>query len=626
MWLHRYAKLVSAATVLLIVAGGLVTSTGSGLAVPDWPTSYGWNMFTFPMKHMVGGIFYEHGHRLIASGVGFLTIILAFWIWKAEPRRWMRVIGFTALAAVCVQGLLGGITVLYFLPTPVSTAHAGLAQIFFCLTVAIALFTSKGWTQPTYEPVDDRMLRLVATTTTAFIYLQIIVGATMRHSDAGLAIPDFPLVFGGLFPPVWTPQIAVHYAHRIGALIVTLAIAATVSHVWYHHSRRSELRGPALTLACLVLAQVTLGAFVVWSQKNVAINTAHVVVGALTLATSLVLTLAIAPHPIWRRRRRRARPPASRAAPRPIGCPRVKNVDAGVPDHSIDLSAPVAHRAADFLALTKPRLNSLVVVTAGIGYYLGAAGNVHVASLVQAVIGIALVAGGAAGLNQIYERDTDSLMFRTRMRPLAAQRVTTSEALMFSLALVVIGLGILADRVKSPGRVPRPADASCPYNVIYTPMKRRSQLATLVGAVPGALPPMIGWVAARGALTLEAWALFAIVFVWQIPHFMAIAWLYRADFSRAGFPLLPVVEPTGRSTARQAVLFSLVLVPLSLAPYFLKMSGPAYAAGAAAGSVALLWLAISFALKRTDDRARLLFLGSITYLPLLWGMLILDRL
>ena len=148
MWLHRYAKFVSAATVLLIVAGGLVTSTGSGLAVPDWPTSYGWNMFTFPMKHMVGGIFYEHGHRLIASGVGFLTIVLALWIWKAEPRRWMRVLGFTALAAVCVQGLLGGITVLYFLPTPVSTAHAGLAQIFFCLTIAIALFTSRGWTEP----------------------------------------------------------------------------------------------------------------------------------------------------------------------------------------------------------------------------------------------------------------------------------------------------------------------------------------------------------------------------------------------------------------------------------------------------------------------------------------------
>ena len=291
MWLHRYAKFVSAATVLLIVAGGLVTSTGSGLAVPDWPTSYGWNMFTFPMKHMVGGIFYEHGHRLIASGVGFLTIILAAWLWKAEPRRWMRTLGLAALGAVGVQGLLGGITVLYFLPTAVSTAHAGLAQIFFCLTVAISLFTSRGWTAPRERPIDDHLLRIVATTTTIFIYCQIIVGATMRHSDAGLAIPDFPLVFGGIIPAEWTPQIAIHYAHRVGALIVLIAIAATVGHVWYHHSLRPELRRPALTLAALVLAQVTLGAFVIWSQKNVAINTAHVVVGALTLGTSLVLTL-----------------------------------------------------------------------------------------------------------------------------------------------------------------------------------------------------------------------------------------------------------------------------------------------------------------------------------------------
>src|SRR5688572_16796037 len=215
-------------------------------------------------------------------------------------------------------------------------------------------------------------------------------------------------------------------------------------------------------------------------------------------------------------------------------------------------------------------------------------------------------------------------MFRTRMRPLAAQRVTTREALVFSLTLAAIGLGVLAATSNLLAAF-LALLTLVTYNALPISMKRRSQLATLVGAVPGALPPMIGWVAARGALTVEAWALFAIVFVWQIPHFMAIAWLYRADFSRAGFPLLPVVEPTGKSTARQAVLFSIVLVPISLAPYFLQMSGPAYAIGAAAGSIGLLWLAISFALKRTDERARLLFLGSITYLPLLWGMMIVDR-
>ena len=288
-------------------------------------------------------------------------------------------------------------------------------------------------------------------------------------------------------------------------------------------------------------------------------------------------------------------------------------------------STGIAHqRLADFLALTKPRLNFLVVVTAAVGYYLAAGAELDLTKLVEAVAGIALVAGGAAGLNQVYERETDSLMWRTRMRPLAAHRITIAEATIFSLALTTVGLGILAT-TSSVLAAFLALLTLISYNVIYTPMKRKSQLATLVGAVPGALPPMIGWVAARGALTWEAWALFAIVFVWQIPHFMAIAWLYRDDFGRAGFPLLPVVQPDGRSTARQAVLFSVALVPVSLAPYFLGMSGAAYALGAVVGGVALLTLAVSFAMERTNERARLLFLGSITYLPLLWIMLIADK-
>src|SRR6476469_4297583 len=155
--LHRFSKLVVACTVILILAGSPVTSHDAGLSVPDWPTSYGWNMFTFPPSMWVANIFYEHGHRLIASTVGFLTIILAVWLWRAEPRRWVRTLGFAALGAVILQGVLGGITVLFFLPTAISTAHAGLAQIFFCLTVAIALVTSRGWNAPPSAGwVDDR--------------------------------------------------------------------------------------------------------------------------------------------------------------------------------------------------------------------------------------------------------------------------------------------------------------------------------------------------------------------------------------------------------------------------------------------------------------------------------------
>jgi cytochrome c oxidase assembly protein subunit 15 len=288
--LHRFAQLVVACTVFLILAGSLVTSTGSGLAVPDWPTTYGWNMFTFPPSKWVGGIFYEHGHRLIASTVGFLTIILAAWLWRAESRPWLRRLGVVALAAVIVQGVLGGITVLYFLPTPVSTAHAGLAEIFFCLTVAIALFTSPGWKRA-ISPVDDATLRLVATSTTALVYLQIIVGAAMRHSGAGLAIPDFPFMFGGLLPDRWSAAIAVHFAHRVVALIVTLAVIATASRIWFHHPHRTELRQPATLLTALVAVQVTLGALTVLTRRDVWINSAHVVVGALVLTTSLVITL-----------------------------------------------------------------------------------------------------------------------------------------------------------------------------------------------------------------------------------------------------------------------------------------------------------------------------------------------
>ena len=291
--LHRFAKFLVGCTVVLILAGSLVTSHDAGLSVPDWPTSYGWNMFTFPPSMWVANILYEHGHRLIASSVGCLTIALVVWLWLAEPRRWVRWLGAAALAAVIAQGILGGLTVLFFLPPAVSTAHAGLAEIFFCLTVAIALFTSPGWIDghaPGAEEVDPRLRRL-ATLTTVLIYSQILIGATMRHTGAGLAIPDFPLMFGGLVPDHWDPKIAVHFAHRAGALVVTLGILTTVARVWSRERARAELTRPAILLVALVAAQVTLGALTVLSRRDPWINSFHVVCGAMVLTTSLVLTL-----------------------------------------------------------------------------------------------------------------------------------------------------------------------------------------------------------------------------------------------------------------------------------------------------------------------------------------------
>ena len=292
MLLFLYALIVAASTALLIFAGGMVTSTQSGLSVPDWPNTYGWFMWTFPLDKMVGGIFYEHTHRLIASTVGFLILVLAVWMWRAEPRAWVRRLGYIALGAVVTQGVLGGITVLWYLPDPISIAHASLAEIVFCLTATIALVESPAWKRR-YRgaPVDDTVLRRVAATTTAFIYLQIVIGATMRHTDAGLAIPDFPYAFGHVLPPHWDPKIAIHFAHRVGALVVTCFILATTGHVLYHQRSRRELVWPSIVLLCLLPLQITLGALTVLTGKHYIINSLHVVTGASVLVTSLILTL-----------------------------------------------------------------------------------------------------------------------------------------------------------------------------------------------------------------------------------------------------------------------------------------------------------------------------------------------
>ena len=293
--LHLFATIVALSTAVLIFAGGLVTSTGSGLSVPDWPNTYGWFMFSFPLEKMVGGIFYEHSHRLIASTVGFLIVVLAVWLWRSEPRAWVRRLGYMALAAVITQGILGGITVLWFLPKPISISHAGLAQLVFCLTATIALVTSRGW-HNAYARAgmvlrDDRVLRRIAIVSTVVVYAQIIAGATMRHNDAGLAIPDFPFAFGQVIPPYWDLKIALHFAHRVGAVVVTLLVLATTGHVFYHHRQRPELTRPSALLLVLLVVQITLGALTVLSGRDHIINSLHVITGGLVLVTSLVLTL-----------------------------------------------------------------------------------------------------------------------------------------------------------------------------------------------------------------------------------------------------------------------------------------------------------------------------------------------
>jgi cytochrome c oxidase assembly protein subunit 15 len=292
-WLHRFAVLVVGATFFLIFVGGLVTSTDSGLAVPDWPTTYGHFMFSFPLSQMVGGIFYEHGHRMVASIVGMFTVVLAVWLWLKEPRRWLRRLGWLALLVVVLQGILGGLTVLFLLPTPISVSHGTLAQTFFCLTICLAVFTSPSWRQSRAKVQDLHRpsLQTLTAVTTGLIFFQLVIGAIMRHSKAGLAIPDFPLAFGQIIPPFESFGIAIHFAHRAGALVVAVFSAWTTARIFRYYRAELLLWRPALLLLIAILTQLTLGAFTIWTRKAVLITTAHVATGALLLGTSLVLAL-----------------------------------------------------------------------------------------------------------------------------------------------------------------------------------------------------------------------------------------------------------------------------------------------------------------------------------------------
>lgn len=279
LWLRRFTKFVALSTLFLIFAGAMVTSTGSGLAVPDWPLSYG-----MLMPPMVGGIFYEHGHRMIAATVGFLTVLQAIWLQRSEPKRFLRMLGWWSVGAVIAQGLLGGLTVKLLLPKSVSIAHAGLAEIFLCLNVSIAFFASKSFSALRHHERGDAP---VASTTAlvALVYAQILAGALMRHLGAGLAIPTIWVI-----PPLNSPAVIVNFVHRLGAILVA-AVVVMIAIRLARFETNHPLRVVANFLVLFVAAQILLGMYTVWSGKQPVITSLHVMFGALNLAASLVLAL-----------------------------------------------------------------------------------------------------------------------------------------------------------------------------------------------------------------------------------------------------------------------------------------------------------------------------------------------
>jgi len=319
-WLHRFILVTAAATFLLLGSGGMVTSHEAGMSVPDWPNTYGYNMFLFPVSKWVGGIFYEHTHRLLASGIGLLTTVLAVWLWFRDARKWMRWLGVVAFVLVALQGVLGGLRVTLDMDK-LGIVHGALAQLFFVLICALALFTSRWWQNPGKDALprvrnlkDEAAqqrgstdnLRWLVLFTTVLIFLQLILGATMRHQHAGLAIPDFPAAYGQIWPdtganavvryneqrmnviaenPITAVQIILQMAHRIVALAIFIGVAICAWQAWRQLGKKAALTRLAVFWLVLIAAQIALGAWTIWSNKAADVATAHLLVGALALVT-----------------------------------------------------------------------------------------------------------------------------------------------------------------------------------------------------------------------------------------------------------------------------------------------------------------------------------------------------
>jgi protoheme IX farnesyltransferase len=281
-----------------------------------------------------------------------------------------------------------------------------------------------------------------------------------------------------------------------------------------------------------------------------------------------------------------------------------------------------------YIELTKPRITWLILMSTGVGYYFGHryawTGWPDAVLLFNTVVGTGLIASGTAALNQWYEREADRLMRRTAGRPIPSGKLTANRALWFGIVVAAAGFLELWFGV-NPLTGLLGALTLGAYLFIYTPMKQRSHLATVIGALPGAMPPLMGYAASAGLLNSEAWTLFAILFIWQFPHFLAIAWMYREDYARAGIRMLPVVEPDGLSTVRQIVLYASTLIPISLFPVLLGMSGKIYLIGSLLLGIWFLYTGVRVAFDRTKARARSVLLASVIYLPMIYGLMVFDR-
>ena len=599
-------------TFVLIIWGAVVHNTESSLACPDWPLCY--NQL-FPQ--MKGTILIEHGHRLLATFVGILTICLVFFSSlerkKSADHLQLFKLSILALFFVIAQGILGGITVIYRLPTIVSTSHLGLSLVFFSTLISINHLASskvitgferfngiseeiKKFIQAEWKP----MMRHGVLFSLSLLFIQILLGAFMRHAGAGatcglgpsnsLLCMDFEKMGLTFWPSM--PEAQLHIIHRLFAIVVFIFISFFSIRIRHFFKGVSLIRFISLLPFVFISFQVFIGILTVAMRLSVIPTTLHLAGAALSLGTLWKLNLLLK---------------------------EVEDSYFSGSRHSL---------FSDLVDLTKPRLSLMVMVTALVGTLI-APEKIYFFKAVLAFFLIAMVVLGAASLNCYIEREVDSKMIRTKDRPLPSKRMKPKTALIFGLILLIISIPSICFFI-NPITGILALVAAILYLYAYTPMKVRSELAVYVGAIPGALPPVMGWTAVTGKIDFMAISLFLILFIWQLPHFLAISLYHAEDYGAASIRVYPNLKRGEQITKFGIFFFTLILFGASLLPSLYSDASYIYTRAALVLSgLFLLYSAKGIIFKQDEAMsrqwARNYFYGSLFYLPLLLGALIFFK-
>ena len=595
-------------TFFLILWGAVVHNTQSSLACPDWPLCYDQ---VFPV--MKGAILIEHGHRLLASFVGLLTISLVFLSWrekdKSESHTHVFKASLLALFLVIAQGALGGITVIYKLPTIVSTSHLGLSLFFFCFIVYIHHKASrldnseKKYSSELMTHVKTHwkpVIRHGIVFSTFILYSQILLGAFMRHAGAGsacglgptsaLLCMDVTSWSTTLWPNLGPSQL--HMVHRFYGLFVFFIVLVFSLKTYKFFKTDRVLKTASLLPLVFVTFQILIGVMAVWTNLSVTPTTLHLAGAALSLVSLWKLNLM------------------------------VKDVET-------ELFEGNSHSFfSDVIDLTKPRLSLMVMITALVGSMI-APDKINFFKALLAFFLTTMVVIGAAALNCYMEREVDAKMNRTKDRPLPAQRMKPRVALIFGTLLILFSVPALAIFINVTTSV-LALIAAVLYLYAYTPMKQKSELAVYVGAIPGAIPPVMGWTAVTGQIDIMAVTLFLILFVWQLPHFLSISLYHADDYGAANIKVYPNLKRGIAVTKMGIFVFTAFLFITSLLPTFFSHASSVYTnAALILSGVFLLYSGLGFFIKKDLARerqwARNYFYGSLFYLPLLLMALIFFK-